>query len=629
MHFFTAALTTAALLDAAQGANLANAPFESIQLTPSDIGKFSALQFGDLKQQAAQQSFRTNCRAFPGSSDWPTDAEWKQLNVSLGSALLRPIPVAAACYQGDFYNATTCQFLVQQAGRTHFWIDDPLTVLTQWPQGSTCMPVLDAVGNCTRGGFPEYVVNATTVKHIQAAINFARNKNLRLIIKNTGHDFGGRSMGAGSLSIWVHNLKSFEFQPNYTSDIYNGMAVRIGAGLESWEHFNHMGESGNISVVAPGGGTVGAVGGWLSAGGHGSLTSKYGLGADQALSINIVTADGRFLTADTKKNKDLFWAVRGGGPSTFGVITSVIMKARPAINITSIPLSFAINMPTPLPANLTFPPNPNTITTAATPDAFWAGINLAYRYSNKILDVGGYCFSYIYPLGPANSFLFTTSHIIPGITATAATALLQPLFTQLLALGINATLPPIPPPINTRYHSRLFPRQNWDDDALFAATFAGVRAGVEAGYNFHGIAYSPTKQVAGYPGNDSAVNPAWRNTVLHGSLMEIQAVGLSAQAAQERVANAKKYTDMWRAVTPGAGAYLNEGSPDEPGWQQSFYGSNYGRLLAVKRERDPWGVFWARTTVGSEAWEVRTSDGYPSSQNGRLCRVERPVFGGV
>jgi FAD/FMN-containing dehydrogenase len=123
-------------------------------------------------------------------------------------------------------------------------------------------------------------------------------------------------MGAGSLSIWVHNIKSFEFIPQFNVQGYSGMAVRVGAGVESWEHFNHMARN-NISVVAPGGETVGAVGGWISVAGHGGLTSKYGLGADQVLSINVVTADGSFLTVDPENHQDLWWALRGGGPSEY------------------------------------------------------------------------------------------------------------------------------------------------------------------------------------------------------------------------------------------------------------------------------------------------------------------------
>jgi FAD/FMN-containing dehydrogenase len=123
-------------------------------------------------------------------------------------------------------------------------------------------------------------------------------------------------MGAGSLSIWVHNLKSFDFIPEYTVGQYSGMVVHIGAGLESWEHFNRM-AAHNISVVSPGGSTVGSVGGWISVAGHGSLTSKYGLGADQVLSINVVTADGHFLTVDPHNHQELWWALRGGGPSKY------------------------------------------------------------------------------------------------------------------------------------------------------------------------------------------------------------------------------------------------------------------------------------------------------------------------
>ncbi|KAK3689365.1 hypothetical protein B0T22DRAFT_499138 [Podospora appendiculata] len=613
-------------------------PFEKVQLTQADAGNFTAIKFGNHKLHHGDQP---RCRAFPGSEDWPAESEWKQLNDTLEGALLRPIHAASACYQGDYYNATTCAFLVQRAGRTHFWVDDPYAVLTQWMQGNTCLPTASPVGNCTRGGSPEYVVNATTVKHIQAAVNFARNKNVRLVIKNTGHDFGGRSTGAGSLSVWVHNLKSVEFSAEYSSVYHSGNAIRIGAGLESWEFFTHMAKN-NITVVSPGGSTVGAVGGWMLGGGHGVLTSKYGMGSDQVLSINLVTADGKFLTADSTTNTDLFWALRGSGVSTFGIVTSVVMRAFPPINNTNAgAISFSISPPPvagpPAPPFAALPVPVNSTET------FWKGINIVYRFSTSIVDAGGYCYTFIYPLGN-NTYLYNGYCILPGVPVANVSALMQPLIDQLNAVGVNVTAPPLTaylsspyagasrigsappgePLAQTRYHSRLFPRANWEDDALFEKTMAAIRAGVEEGqYNFHGIAYSPTEQVAGMPGADSAVNPAWRKAVLHASLMELQPVGLTALEATAVDAKAKKYLDLWRAVTPGAGAYINEGDPAEPGWQQSFYGEHYSRLLRIKWEVDPYGVFWAPTTVGSEAFEVVTVDGYPSSQNGRLCRVEK------
>jgi len=129
--------------------------------------------------------------------------------------------------------------------------------------------------------------------------------------RNTGHDFGGRSSGSGSLSVWVHHLKSFEYLPKYTLGQYTGMAVRVGAGVEAWEMFNHMGAN-NITVPAPCC-TVGMAGGWIGSGGHSTIVSTLGLGADQVLSAQVVTAEGRLVTADPNTNKDLFWAIRGGG----------------------------------------------------------------------------------------------------------------------------------------------------------------------------------------------------------------------------------------------------------------------------------------------------------------------------
>jgi FAD/FMN-containing dehydrogenase len=70
----------------------------------------------------------------------------------------------------------------------------------------------------------------------------------------------------------------------------------------------------NMNIVVPGGSTVGVYGGWFLGGGHSVLASAYGLGSDQALSLQVVTADERFVTADPSSITDLFYALRGGGP---------------------------------------------------------------------------------------------------------------------------------------------------------------------------------------------------------------------------------------------------------------------------------------------------------------------------
>lgn len=72
--------------------------------------------------------------------------------------------------------------------------------------------------------------------HIKAGVDFARTKNLRLVIRNTGHDFEGRSAGAGSLAINTHNFKDISFVNNYAGPgDYKGPAMTIGAGVQGYE----------------------------------------------------------------------------------------------------------------------------------------------------------------------------------------------------------------------------------------------------------------------------------------------------------------------------------------------------------------------------------------------------------
>ncbi|RYO76108.1 hypothetical protein DL762_007547 [Monosporascus cannonballus] len=364
-----------------------------------------------------------------------------------------------------------------------------------------------------------------------------------------------------------------------------GPAVRYGAGIEAWEMYNFMAANG-ITLVAPGGSTVGGAGGWLSSGGHSSITSTFGLGADQALSMEVVTADGRVVTVDPEINTDLFWALRGGGGATYGIITSVIMKAYASINLTTS--SLTLGTPSPI----------------SDIDTFWQAVSLYYRFCADILDAGGYGFSYIYP-GADNSYRFTTTSQFPGKTSSEVRDFMQPLYNELNRIGVNMPNPPA------------------YDPSL--RTMAAIREATEGGYEndfyFHGTLTSPTEEVAGWPGRDSAVIPAWRNNRMHAMLMDLQPVGITAAEARDRDAMMQTYMQLLRDVSPGAGSYMNEGDPGEPNWQEAFYGAHYTRLLEIKRARDPWGLFWAPTTVGSEGWEVQPVDGYPNSQNGRLCRV--------
>ncbi|KAK4184233.1 hypothetical protein QBC35DRAFT_441806 [Podospora australis] len=572
------------------------------------------------------------CKSFPGDSSWPSPADWNSLNQTLGDVLLNRLPPAAVCYPSSpNFNQEACNFLLNNATRTTFYFDDPITVQAQWPQGLTC-PLSRNIGanaTCTQGGFPVYVVNATTPRHVQAAVNFARNKNIRLIIKNTGHDSSGRNIGAGSLSVWTHYLKGFEFYPDYKQPGpgggYRGPAAWVGAGLQVWEAFEQAVRY-NITLPAASCLTVGSYGGWIGGGGHSPLSSKYGLGVDQVLELKVVTADGRYLTANPGENGDLFFALRGGGP----IITSAIVKAHPPINLTIASFNFNLGTSpsTPIPS-----PNPTIVNSTA----FWAGFNAVFAFGITTVDAGGYLWTNALPSGPGFSMQVRVQ--LPGFSPSEALTFLQPLISQLNVLGIpvgNLTQPTTElysaqtasrgggSSPGGYFASRLFPRKAYTDPSLFAAAMSAARATVEAGYTFHGLNLSPTLQAAGNPRQKPGVNPVWRDAVMHADVFGFGNINLGTASDQEVAAAVERLHALMeplKQATPGGGAYVNEADPVEPDWQRSFYGGNYGRLREIKERRDPWGVFWAPTTPGSEGWRVEGTGGVLWRQNGRLCRT--------
>lgn len=118
----------------------------------------------------------------------------------------------------------------------------------------TCPPTANPADSCTLGGYPSYVVNASSVSEIQMAVNFARNQGLRLVVKNTGHDFLGKSAGAGAVSIWTHNLKQVEHIPEYSAPgtEYTGPAFKVGVGLQAFEIYKIAHDHGLVVLGGEG-----------------------------------------------------------------------------------------------------------------------------------------------------------------------------------------------------------------------------------------------------------------------------------------------------------------------------------------------------------------------------------------
>ena len=191
----------------------------------------------------------------------------------------------------------------------------------------SCDPYTPKNGNCILGTYIDYAVNVTTAEDVQKTLAFVQQHNIRLTIRNTGHDYNGKSGGASSLAIWTHHLKKIEVLANYTSKHYTGPAMNIGAGVQAFEAYNaaHTYHFRVVGGMCP---SVGLAGGYTQGGGHSALSSQHGLGADQTLAIEFVSSGGKHGIA-TRDNEfsDLFWAMSGGGGGTYAVALSMIVRS--------------------------------------------------------------------------------------------------------------------------------------------------------------------------------------------------------------------------------------------------------------------------------------------------------------
>lgn len=128
------------------------------------------------------------CKPIPSSSDWPSVSQWDALNSSVAGALVVPIPIGAVCHSDwPVYNTSACSEVASRWSDTSFHAADPFTVDYN---DISCLPRTEAP--CSAVGYPAYVIEARSVEDVQAGVNFARETGVRLVIKNTGHDYLGR-----------------------------------------------------------------------------------------------------------------------------------------------------------------------------------------------------------------------------------------------------------------------------------------------------------------------------------------------------------------------------------------------------------------------------------------------------
>lgn len=389
---------------------------------------------------------------------------------------------------------------------------------------------------------------------------------------------------------------------DWSSPTYQGPAFKVAAGVVGYQILEAASAKGLVVVTGecP---TVGLAGGYTQGGGHSALSTKFGLGADNTLEFEVVTAAGKLVKASRSENPDLFWALSGGGGGNYGVVVSVVVKAYKDAPIAGASLQFTA-------ANITT-------------DTFYEAVSQFHSLLPAMVDQGVTVIyqmtSSVFIINPITAYNQTTADV---------KAILRPFTSALTKLNIkykasvsqhksyydhyNKYMGPLPwgnlEVGSYQYGGRLIPRKTLEQNSNGMAS--ALRNITQAGVIAVGVGMNVSAPV----NVSNAVFPALRNaavTMQIGTPWNETAPWSQMLADQHKMTT--EYVPQLEAVTPGSGCYQNEANFRQPNWKQTFFGSNYPRLLAVKRKWDPSSVFYALKAVGSDAWSV--------SESGRMCRA--------
>ncbi|KAL3491214.1 hypothetical protein BJX62DRAFT_251496 [Aspergillus germanicus] len=575
-----------------------------------------------LTSLAWSRPHQSDCRCRPHQSCWPSPQDWNALNQSVGGNLVAVRPVADVCHSGR--ESEACESVLALSTNSTWRAAQPGAVQWRnwesWPERDEYCYIETLDKPCGQGRVSLYSTIATSAADIQKSVRFAKKHNLRLAIKNSGHCFLGRSTAPESLQIQTSGMQEISFVDDFTpkgapKGGSEGPAVTIAAGVALQELYAALGKRGRIAVAGAAH-TVGAAGGYIQGGGHSFLGPWKGMASDNALQFTVVTANGDLVVANEYKNRDLFWALRGGGGGTFGIVVDVTIRT-----FDEAPVIMS---------------NLNISTPSEHPD-FWDAITEFHAYLPALSDAGGAGYYRIFPDLPLSDQNTTVSGLILGFVFPDQTdvarvdQLFEPLLTKLNATSDVTTeygsmpLPDIRTLISdvlipsnaditggiTLVGSRMYSRDLFEKEpAKLSAVLRQIRMGPYESFTGHIVS-------GGAVANnhiDSALHPAWRETLLHltfGRGWETETSAAEQDAIRNNLTNVE--VELLRSVegSDKMGAYLNEANAYEKDFQSSFWGDNYNRLYKIKQKWDPTGLFITRSGVGSEDWDTEG-----------LCRVK-------
>src|SRR4029077_383336 len=175
-----------------------------------------------------------------------------------------------------------------------------------------------------------YAVAARMTDDVVATVNFARENNLRLVVKGGGHSYQGTSNAADSLLIWTRRMNTITLHDAFVGSGCGKQqppqeAVTAEAGAIRGQVYQAVTTKGR-RYVQGGGCLIVGVAGLIQSGGFGIFSKAYGTAATSLLEAEIVTADGAVRIANACTNPDLFWGIKGGGGGSLGVVTRLTLR---------------------------------------------------------------------------------------------------------------------------------------------------------------------------------------------------------------------------------------------------------------------------------------------------------------
>jgi FAD/FMN-containing dehydrogenase len=564
-------------------------------------------------------------RVRPGDPAWPSESQWQQLGQRVNGRLVRLHSPFDACREG----ASACDDVFARLANPYAIGDDPaLTQTLGW-------------ANAWTTAASEWAVAAETPEDVAAAVDFARAHRLRLVVKGGGHSYQGTSCSKDSLLVWTRHMKAIRLHDAFVPDGAPGStppqpAVSVGAGAV-WMHvYRAVTVEAGRYVQGGGCGTVG-VAGLVQSGGFGSFSKGFGTSAAALLEAEVVTADGRIRVVNAFRDPELFWALKGGGGGSFGVVTRLTLRTSEL---------------------------PETVCAVfgkirARSDGDYRALVARFmeHYRDRLFNPHWGEQAVFY-----DGSVMRLSMVSQGLTREAAEAAWQPFLDWLAARGdayqwerafsilevparrlwdvdfLKQNAPqviatdgrPGAPPENfywagdggqagqflLAYRSAWLPAALLADgarDALVDAIVAASRRWQSSLHFNKGLAGAGAEDIA--RSRDTATNPA----VLDAFALAIVAAdhdpalpGIPGHEpdlddARREAGGVGRAMESLLAVAPGAGSYVSESDYFERDWERSFWGGNYERLRAAKRRYDPDGLFFVHHGVGSEDW---SADGF-------------------